>query len=178
MKRVVFSIVTLAFVSSSVLAADAPPGPNPKLKELKYFAGTWQCTGTSFAFMGTPEHKTTATVEASWTLNDYWLSIYYHENKTAINAHPVAVKVFWGWDEQLKKFASGSVDDMGSYSVQNSPGWDGNKLTFDGAMHGGGATMKVRDVFTKASATKLEHMSEVEMNGKWTKLDEETCTKK
>jgi len=50
-------------------------------------------------------------------------------------------------------------------------------LTFNGDMHGGGTTMKVRDVFTKVSATKVEHMSEVEMNGKWTKLDEETCTK-
>jgi hypothetical protein len=45
-------------------------------------------------------------------------------------------------------------------------------------MHAGGMTMKVRDVFTKVSATKLNHMSEVEMDGKWTKLDEETCTKK
>ena len=45
-------------------------------------------------------------------------------------------------------------------------------------MHGGGTTMKVRDVFTKVSSTKVEHMSEVEMGGKWTKLDEETCTKK
>lgn len=177
MKRVVFPIIALAF-AASVVAADAPPGPNPKLKELKYFAGTWQCTGMSFAFMGMPEHKTSATVDASWTLDNYWLTIYYHESKTAMNAHPVAVRVFWGWDEQLKKFASGGVDNMGSYSVQNSPGWDGNKLIFNGDMHGGGATMKVRDVFTKVSATKLQHMSEVEMSGKWTKLDEETCTKK
>ena len=178
MKRVFLPLIVLAFTATSVLAADAPPGPNPKLKELQYFVGTWQCEGTGFAFMGTPQHKTTATVEASWTLNNYWLSLYYHENKTAINAQPVAVRVFWGWDEQVKKFASGSVDDMGTYEIQNSPGWEGSKLTFNGDMHGGGTTMKVRDVFTKVSATKVEHMSEVDMNGKWTKLDEETCTKK
>ena len=69
--------------------------------------------------MGTPEHKTSANVEASWTLNNYWLSLYYHESKTAINAHPVAVRVFWGWDEQLKRFASGSVDG----DVRRAPGW-------------------------------------------------------
>ena len=178
MKRILLPIIVLAFTASYVLAADAPPGPNPKLKELAYFAGNWHCEGTGFAFMGTPEHKTSANVEASWTLNNYWLSLSYHENKTAINAHPVAVRVFWGWDEQVKKFASGSVDDMGSFNIQNSPGWEGNKLTFNGDMHGGGATMKVRDVFTKVSAKKLEHMSEAEMNGKWSKLDEETCTKK
>ena len=178
MKRILLPVIILAFAASSVLAADAPPGPNPKLKELKYFAGTWQCKGTSFAFMGTPEHKTVAMVEASWILNDYWLSLRYHESKTAINAHPFDVRVFWGWDEQVKKFSAGSVDNMGSYAIQSSPGWDGNKLTFDGDMHAGGTTMKTRDVFTKASATKVEHFAEVEMDAKWTKLDEETCTKK
>src|SRR2546427_10458577 len=89
MKRVLSPIVALAFAASAVLAADAPPGPNPKLKELKYFVGAWQCKGTSFAFMGMPEHKTTASVESSWTLNDYWLTLRYHESKTAINAQPV-----------------------------------------------------------------------------------------
>ena len=179
MKRVFLPIIALAlaFTASFVLAADAPPGPNPKLKELGYFIGNWQCEGTGYAFMGVPEHKTKAAVEASWTLNNYWLTLYYHESQTAINAHPVAVRVYWGFDEQVKKFASGSVDDMGSFNIQNSPGWAGNKLTWEGVTHGGGATMKVRDVFTKVSATKLEHMSEVEMNGKWSKLDEETCTK-
>ena len=122
--------------------------------------------------------ETSATVDVSWTLNDYWLSIYYRESKTAINAHPVEVRIFWGWDEQTKKFSSGSVDNMGSYFIQNSPGWDGSKLTFDGDLHAGGTTMKVRDIFTKVSTTKLEHLAEVEMDGKWTKLDEETCTKK
>ena len=178
MKRIFLPIIVLAFTATSVLAADAAPGPNPKLKELKYFEGTWSCKGTGFAFMGMPEHKTTGTAEGSWTLDNYWLTIYYHESKSAMNAHPVAVRIFWGWDEPAKKFSSGSVDNMGSYFIQNSPGWQGDKLTFDGDIHTSGGTMKVRDVFTKVTATKLEHMSEVEMNGKWTKLDEETCTKK
>jgi hypothetical protein len=32
-------------------------------------------------------------------------------------------------------------------------------------------------VFTKVSATKVMHRGEAEIDGKWTKLDEETCTK-
>ena len=178
MKKIVLPLIALAFATSSIFAADAPPGPNPKLKELSYFAGSWSCKGTGFAFMGTPEHKTSASVEAAWILDNYWLSIRYHEMKTAINAHPVDVRISQGWDDQMKKFASGAVDNMGAYFIQYSPGWEGNKLTFEGEMHAGGMTMKVRDVFTKVSATKVEHMAEVEMGGKWTKLDEETCTKK
>lgn len=178
MKRILLPILVLAFTATAVLAADAPPGPSPKLKELKYFEGTWSCKGTAFAFMGEPEHKTSSTAEGNWTLDNYWLTIYYHESKTAMNPHPVAVRVYWTWDEPAKKFASGSVDNMGAYFIENSPGWEGDKLAFDGDVHTSGGTMKVRDVFTKISATKLQHMSEVEMDGKWTKLDEETCTKK
>ena len=85
---------------------------------------------------------------------------------------------FWGWDEQTKKIISGSFDNMGTQMSQSSAGWNGNKMTFEGDMRAGGMTMKARDFFTKVSATELEHMAEVEMNGKWTKLDEETCKKK
>ncbi len=177
MKRILFAILALAFAASSVLAADAPPGPNPKLKELKYFAGAWQCKGTSFAFMGTPEHKTSGHVEAGWALNDYWLLLRYHESKTALNAQPVDVKISWGWDDQTKKFAAGGIDNTGAYFIQSTPGWDGDTMTFDGDMHAGGTTMKVRDVFTKLSATKVQHRADVEVDGKWTKLDEETCLK-
>jgi len=177
MKRIVFSIIALTLIAAPILAVDAPPGPNPKLKELSYFAGNWTCKGTSFAFMGMPEHKTTAHVEAAWTLDKYWLSLRYHETKTPINAYPIDVRVFWGWDDEAKKFAGGSVDNMGGYGTQNSSGWAGDTLTWEGAMHAGGHTMKARDVFTKVSATKVQHMAEVEMDGKWTKLDEETCLK-
>src|SRR5438552_1829876 len=88
MKRILFPIIAIAFMASSVLAVDAPPGPNPKLKELKYFAGAWQCKGTGFAFMGPPAHKPSAIVEANWTVDDYCVTIRYHERKTAIKAHP------------------------------------------------------------------------------------------
>ena len=178
MKRILFPILVLALAASTVYAADAPPGPNPKLKELSYFIGSWQCKGTGYAFMGMPEHKTSGAVEAKWVLNNYWLSLRYHESKTASNPHPVEVNFSWGWDEQAKKFAAGAVDNTGAYYIQFSPGWEGDKLTFDGDIHAGGMTMKVRDTLTKVSAKKVEHVGEIEMDGKWSKLDEETCMKK
>jgi hypothetical protein len=174
--RIFLAILALGLFTSLAAAADAP-SPSEHLKDLQYFAGSWQCKGTGFAFMGMPEHPTTATVESSWTLGKYWLNLHYKENKTTKNPMPVDVRVFWGWDEQVKKFASGSVDNMGSYAIQYSPGWDGDKLVFEGEMHGGGMTAKVRDLFTKVTASKLTHSSEMEMESKWTKMDEETCTK-
>jgi hypothetical protein len=174
LKRILFPILAIAFASSTLAA---PPGPSPRLAELQYFAGHWTCKGTAFPFMGMPEHKTTATIEGTWTFDNHWLQFHYKEPKTATNPAPVEVQYHWGWDEQTRKFASSAVDNGGGHFVQDSPGWDGDKITFEGDMHIGGKTMRFHDVFTKVSTSTLIHRGEAVMDGKWTKLDEETCTK-
>lgn len=175
MKHLLSPIVALA-LASTVAAAD-PPGPNPKVKELKALEGRWSCQGAAFAFMGFPEHKTTAKMEATWGLDGYWLVVDFRENKTAINPNPVEVRYFWGWDAKVKKFASSGVDNSGAHFVHTSPGWEGDKITFDGELDIAGKVLKFHDVYTKVSATKVMHRGEAEIDGKWTKLDEETCTK-
>jgi len=148
---------------------------NPKLKELQPFVGTWQCTGVAFASPMGPEHPTKATVNGSWILNGSWVEIRYTEEKTAKNTHPYAVRDLLGYDEQPKKFVSGAVENMGGYSTAQSPGWENDKMTFAGAQHGGGATMNVHDIFTRVGKNEVRHETEMEMNGKWVKLDQETC---
>jgi len=175
LKRILF-LIAFAF-SASTLLADGLPGPSPKLEELQYIAGHWTCTGTAFPFLGMPEHKTTATIDGTWTLNDHWLEVHYKEPKTGTNPAPVEVRYLWGWDDQTKKFASSAADNGGGHFNQSSPGWEGDQITFAGEMHIGGKTMKFRDVFTKGSGSNLMHRGEALMDGKWTKLDEETCTK-
>jgi hypothetical protein len=171
LKRILFAILTLA------IAASAIADPNPKLRELAPLAGHWTCNGTAFAFLGMPEHKTTATIDSKWTFNDYWLQFHFTEAKTAANPMPVEVEYHWGWDEQTKQFAATAVDNGGGHFNQTSPGWNGDAITFDGEMHIAGTTMKFHDVFTKITATKIMHRGEALIDGKWTKLDEETCTK-
>jgi hypothetical protein len=148
---------------------------NPKLKELQPFIGTFQCTGMTFASPMGPEHATKATVSGRWVLGGAWLEIHYTETKTAKNPHPYGVIALWGYDEQPKAFVAGSVDNMGGYGTSQASGWEGDKLIFTGPMHGGGATMKARDIFTKVGKNQIDHESEMEMDGKWVKLDKETC---
>jgi len=148
---------------------------NPKLKELQPFVGTWQCTGITFASPMGPEHATKATVNGAWILNGSWVEIRYTEVKTAKNPHPYAVRMLLSYDEEPKAFVSGAVDNTTGYSTSQSPGWEDGKMTFSGAQHGGGATMKVHDIFTKVGKGDVRHESEMEMNGKWVKLDQETC---
>jgi hypothetical protein len=150
---------------------------NPKLKELQPFVGTWQCTGTAFASPWAPEHPTTATVTGAWILGGAWLEIHYKEAKTAKNPHPYEVRAFDGYDEQPKALVAGSLDNMGTYSTAQSPGWQGDKLVFTGPMHGGGGTMNARDIFTKVGKDEMHHESEIEEKGVWKKLDKEVCKK-
>lgn len=174
MPRSLASFCVFFFASTTLLAADVPPA---QLQELRFLAGHWQCRGTAFAFLGMPEHETTAAIDGTWVLGDRWLQVRYREPRTAANASPVEVQYLWGWDGETRRFASVAADNGGGHFVQSSRGWEGHELRFAGDMHIAGKTMKFRDVFTKAGDTKLLHRGEAEIDGKWTKLDEESCTR-
>ena len=165
MLAIVVCLVTVAAFGQS----------NPKLKELQTFVGTWQCTGIAFASPMGPEHATKATVNGAWILNGSWVEVRYTETKTAKNPHPYAVRLLMSYDEQPKAFVSGAVDNMTGYSTAQSPGWMDDKMTFSGVQHGGGATMNVHDIFTRVGKNEVRHETEMEMDGKWVKLDQESC---
>ncbi|MCU1350673.1 MAG: hypothetical protein JWO56_3703 [Acidobacteria bacterium] len=177
--RIPILIAIVALVATTIFGQPMPTPKAPsKLPELQYFAGNWDSTGTGFASPGMPEHPTKGKAVGGWTLSNQWLAISYDEMKTPANAHPVMARLFLGYDPEQNKLVSGAVDNMGGYSTGTSDGWMGSVLTFDGPLHSGGMTAKSRETFTKKSAKELVHSSSMEMNGKWQKLDEETCWKK
>ena len=167
MLAVVLCLITVAAFGQS----------NPKLKELEPFAGSFQCTGTSFASPLGPEHPTKGTLSGHWVLGGAWLQIRYSEMKTAKNPHPYDVIAMCGYDEQPKALVSVSADDMGGYGTSQSQGWDGDKLVFSGPMHGGGMSATGRDTFTRVGRNEIIHEGEMDQNGTWIKLDREVCKK-
>jgi hypothetical protein len=50
-------------------------------------------------------------------------------------------------------------------------------MIYTGDAHMGPMKMRTRDTFTRGTGT-MKHAWEIEMNGKWTPLGEETCKKK
>lgn len=174
MKKISITLALLLIATAS-FAQDAPK-PNPKLKELQPFAGTFKCAGKAIDAPGSPEHPTAATVNARWSNNNFWLMISYKESKTTKNAHPYGGDGFWGFDEETKKFVSGWVDNMGGYQIAESAGFEGDAITWLGPNHFNGKTYKSRDVFTK-KGTSIHHTYETEMDGKWMQFAEETCKK-
>jgi hypothetical protein len=165
-------IVALLLLAVQAMAMD----PDPMLKQLQIFAIRYDCTGIAYANPMAPEHPTRATVTGEWTLGGQWVAFSYLEKKTAQSSMPFGVRGYFGYDPQVKKFVVGTVDNMGGYATGASDGWDGDTIVFTGPWHMGTQTLESRDTFMKTAAG-LKHIGELEMDGKWVKLGQETCTR-
>ena len=148
------------------------------LRQLDPLIGTWQCKGIAYATPWFPEHPTVGEVSQTWILDGKWMAFTYAEKKTTENPMPFTVTGFFGYDPEVKMLVVGGVDSTGGYSTGASKGWVGDVMTFEGPWHIGGMTAKARDTFTKKGANVVTHMGELEYEGKWMKLGEESCTKK
>jgi hypothetical protein len=176
MKQLTLTIV-LTLVAAVASANQHKEMAPDMLRQLDPLAGMWQCKGIAYTTPWFPEHPTTAEVSQKWILDGKWLAFTYAEKKTDQNPMPFTATGYFGYDPETKMLVVGGVDSGGGYSSGASKGWMGDVLVFEGPWHMGGMTAKARDTFTKKSATEVTHMGEVEWEGKWVKLGQETCTK-
>jgi hypothetical protein len=176
MKRALIALVCLAFATGMFAQM---PAPSPELKQLKPFAGSWTCKGE---ILNSPEygpgHPEIATVKASWTLGNFWVSGNFKEIKTAKSPYPFNGMMYLGYDGEIKKFVFVAVDNTGSYETAQSEGWNGDEMVFEGVTHNGSTTMTVRDTFTKKATTELNHTFTMkDKDGSWRKIEEDHCTR-
>ena len=157
-------------------APAAPPVPAEQA-QLDYFNGEWRCTGTAFAGPMGPEHKTTATVHAARVVGGRWTHIAYDEDKTAANPTPYHAGLYLGYDAGKKSFVQHCHDSVGGHCTSTSQGWNGDVLVFEGANEGDGKSTPSRETFTRKGPDEVMHSGEMQVDGKWVKLDEETCKK-
>jgi hypothetical protein len=148
-----------------------------KIRQLDALAGTWRCSGTAFASPEAPQHATSGEATLKWDLDGHWLPFTYAEKKTAENPMPYRATGFFGYDPEIGQLVNGGVDNMGGYSTAASDGWNGDSIVFTGPWHMGPQTLTSRDTFTR-KGEQLMHMLEMQQDGKWVKLAEESCTKK
>ncbi len=157
-------------------APSGPPAPSPEIAKLAFFAGDWTCKGKAEASPMGPEHATVGKVHIAKEMGGFWYVGTYSERKTAANPHPMVFHFVQGYDAAGKTFTMDCFDAFGGRCHQTSAGWDGDKIAYSGEVAGNPAT-PVRDTFTKTGAASLEHMGEMQADGKWTTTDRETCTR-
>ena len=169
MMKVRLTMVSLLLAASAAFAAENP------LRQLDYFKGSWTCKGTAFAMENAPEHAVAGKLNNKWIMNGAWLQYNYDGIKTKSDPKPMSAAGFMGYDSEHKNFAMGGVCSDGCYSTETSPGWEGDVMIFTGPNHMGGMTTNGRDEFHKVSKSELKYVYQIEMNGKWQKVMEETC---
>jgi len=168
----------LVITAAAPAALAQPPGmpkPAPEMAQLKYLVGTWNCEGRVPAGPMGPSRKTHTTVTIRPDLDGFWYTGTVREAKTPENPTPMSGIFHETWDTANKQFMLQWVDNMGAWSTETSPGWDGDKIVYTGEAVMAGQKIPGRDTFVKKGEPELEHTAEMSMGGEWTTIVTETC---
>jgi uncharacterized protein DUF1579 len=175
-----FSTAPLAIVAASLLPAvtasaqaPAPPKPAPEMAQLKFFEGRWTCAGEVQATPMGPAGKMTATVKIEDDLGGFWQS--GNVKGMAPGMPPMEGKFHTTWDPGAKSYVMFWVDSMGGWSRSTAPGWTGEKLVYTGEGAIAGQKFAGRDTFTRNADGSLRHTWEMQIEGKWMPVGDETC---
>jgi len=68
-------------------------------------------------------------------------------------------------------------DSNGGRAVQRSAGWDADRLRFLGTITMNGATVPLRDTFTRRGADAYHHVGEIDLGEGWIPVDEEEAVR-
>jgi len=176
MKTIIASAAVLLLVASSGLAQQAPK-PAPEMSQLKYFAGSWTCSGDAPASIFGPAHKTKTSIMIKSDLDGFWYAGMVAEMKTESNTQPVKGMIHLGYDAKGKQYVMVWVDNFGSWATETSPGWQGDTMIWNGDQMGLGEKATSRDTFAKKSDTEFTHKFDLNMKGQWSPVLDETCKK-
>jgi len=151
---------------SALSARQNPAAQPPKIAELYYFLGDWDCAG-KFVRSG----KSIEARQHFEPILDKSFVLFRHDDKPPHSYHAWAE---WGWDGDSQGFVSTVQDSTGGTRLFHSPGWKEEKLVWSG-----GAPGKAEDqqfFFEKMSARQFRVGYEVLKDGSWTTVDVSTCT--
>lgn len=149
-------------------APEAPPRPPPELSQLQVFVGSWACEATVPAGAGVPARRIRSSVRIAPDLGGFWFSVRFEE------PGGLKAQAYWGYDPALRQFVETAVDSQGGISSSTSPGWQRDRLVWTGELLFEGGKTSLRDTFSKRG-TEILHTAEVEGNGRYTVVLEETC---
>jgi hypothetical protein len=154
----------------------APPKPAAEMSNLKFFDGSWTCSGEGAMEPGGPMMKMETSVMSHTDLGGFWQS-------GTVKGKPMGgMPAFEGmfhmtYDPATKGYLMMWVDNMGGRSEERSSGWSGDSIAFTGESAMGMEKMGSRDTFKKNADGSMVHTGEMQAGGQWVKMMEETCRK-
>ncbi|AEK40899.1 hypothetical protein RAM_12045 [Amycolatopsis mediterranei S699] len=107
----------------------------------------------------------------------FWITLATAELPTPENPAPLSVRYVWGCDPAAGELAADWYDSNGGRAVQRSAGWVGEELWFLGTITMNGATVPLRDTFTRRGPDAYHHVGEIDLGEGWIPVDEEEAVR-
>ncbi len=174
MKRCSIVVLFVLALTAVVHAQMEPRKPEPELKKLAYFEGSWKLDGDMKQGPMGPGGPMTMTENCEWMEGNFFL-VCHSDFKSAMGTGKSIA--FMGWDPNGKTY---TYDDYGSMGdAVHSPGTvEGDTWTFTSEEKMGGVTMKGRWVMKVVSPTSYTFKYEMSQDGtKWMSMMEGKATK-
>ena len=175
MKRMIGLV--LALLPSLALAQEGKmPAPPEELSAEKWFVGSWACEGTQHASPAGPEMKYSDSIVFKMDMSGFWL--HYTGDYTKPKKMPWLSGAAT-WDAGMKKHVRFDAMMGGGWAMVTSPGWEGDKIVFDGDQSMMGKKMKFRHTITKQGDAAFTGVIELGgPDGKLMTFIDESCKKK
>ncbi|MEZ0311140.1 MAG: hypothetical protein ACAI38_05175 [Myxococcota bacterium] len=171
--------LSIVALSTTAFAGEMPPkaAPNSMLEAaFKDAAGTWTCTGTWNDPASGKSMTMTSKAKIAKALNGHQYTAEFSSPKTG-DMPAMKSNAEWHYDPISKGLVGNMVCDSGDVSRSTSNGVQGQTIIWvsEGTMMGN--PMKMRATHTTKSAKEMTMVYEVEANGNWAKMGDETCKK-
>ena len=171
------ALVTMTAIAPALAEEPAAPTPPIELDQLKKFKGDWICTGEVPKGPLGPARKTSTSVSFRTDLDGMWISGQVEEAASPANPHAYRGTAYMTYDTAAKEFITLWVDNTGGWGRQTTKGWDQSRIVWLGEGSLMGSKVTARDTFTDQGAD-LKHVGEVQINGKWSLVQNEFCKPK
>ncbi|QIQ07251.1 hypothetical protein HA039_30430 [Streptomyces liangshanensis] len=143
------------------------------MDELSFFLGSWDAPGKFHHTPFAPEKPIHMDIVGSGELDPHFLRISTAERPTPENRNPLRATYLWGYDTASDEFVADWFDSNGGRARQRSTGWSGDTLVFEGTITMAGATVPLRDTFTRHDQDSYHHIGEIDLGQGWIPVDEE-----
>ncbi|MEC3951994.1 hypothetical protein VMT65_03005 [Nocardia sp. CDC153] len=149
-----------------------------RMGELEFFVGRWDAPGV---FHETPfgaRKPIDMRIDTVREPGGFWITLNTAELPTPDNPAPLSARYVWGYDSATDEFVADWYDSNGGRGVQRSKGWEGDRLVFLGTITMNGATVPLRDTFTRRGPDAYHHIGEIDLGAGWIAVDEEEAVRR
>lgn len=149
-----------------------------QLRDLEFFLGDCDAPGVFHETPFGPRKPIDMRVVVSTEEGGRWITSHMQELPTADNPHPLTARYMWGSDAGTGGFTADWFDSNGGRGQQRSTGWSGDTFVFEGTITMNGATVPLRDTFTRQGPDAYHHIGEIDLGDGWIPVDEENAVRR